>query len=165
MEHQIDDFEHWYACTHPRLLSALVVVCGDLDLARDATDEAFVRALERWPRVRRMAAPEGWTYRVALNLVRRRSRRAKQERELTAQRAMPPPTSAWDPDLWAAVRALPERERLAVALRYVADLSGTDIAELMGVASGTVWSTLDNARRHLRAALDDADPGREAQHG
>lgn len=164
MEHQIEDFEQWYACTHPRLLSALVVVCGDVDIARDATDEAFVRALERWSRVSRMAAPEGWTYRVALNLVRRRSIRAKREQELVRP-PVPPPTPTWDPDLWTAVRALPDRERLAVALRYVADLPGTDIAALMGVAPGTVWSTLDNARRNLRAALEDADPGREAQDG
>jgi RNA polymerase sigma-70 factor (ECF subfamily) len=164
MEHQIEDFERWYASTHPRLLSALVVVCGDLDLAREATDEAFVRAFERWSRVSRMAAPEGWTYRVALNLVRRRSRRAKREQQLVRQPA-PPPESTWDPDLWAAVRQLPDRERLAVALRYVADLPGTDIAELMGVAPGTVWSTLDNARRHLRAALEGAGPGREAHDG
>ncbi len=159
------DFETWYEQTHPRLLSTLTVVCGSVDIARDATDEAFVRALERWPRVSRMHSPEGWTYRVALNLIRRTTRRARHELTLAARVSAPPPSSSWDPDLWACVRALPERERLAVALRYVADLPAERVADLMGVAVGTVWSTLDHARRHLRETLEPTANDQEDGHG
>jgi RNA polymerase sigma-70 factor (ECF subfamily) len=163
-EHQ--DFEKWYASTHPRLLSLLVVTCGDLDLAREATDEAFVRALERWDRVRRMAAPEGWTYRVALNVVRRRARRSARERELVeSPHPVPPPASAWNPDLWAAVRSLPDRERLAIALRYVADLPAKHVAEVMGIAEGTVWSTLASAKQRLRDVMTDPKMERGVNHG
>ena len=67
-------FEGWYRPEHPRLLTAMVVVCGDLEVARDVTAEAFTRALERWGRVEAMDNPAGWTYTVALNLARRRWR-------------------------------------------------------------------------------------------
>ena len=45
-------FASWYADSHPRLVAALVVVCGNRDLAADAADEAMVRAFARWDRVR-----------------------------------------------------------------------------------------------------------------
>ncbi|MDP9336881.1 MAG: SigE family RNA polymerase sigma factor, partial [Actinomycetota bacterium] len=59
------DFEAWYRQVHPRLVSALSLIAGDVDLGRDAVDEACARALERWSRVREMRSPSGWTYRVA----------------------------------------------------------------------------------------------------
>ena len=46
------DFERWYRREHPRVVAALAVAGGDVDVAREATDEAFVRAYERWARVR-----------------------------------------------------------------------------------------------------------------
>lgn len=49
---------------------------------REATDEAFARAYIDWGRVRQMEARNGWTYQVALNVLRRRARRARMERVL-----------------------------------------------------------------------------------
>ncbi|MBA2497403.1 MAG: hypothetical protein H0V33_09980 [Acidimicrobiia bacterium] len=68
------EFEPWYRAEHPRLVVSLALACGRMDLAAEAVDEAFVRALERWDRVSAMASPTGWTYRVALNCLRRRER-------------------------------------------------------------------------------------------
>src|SRR5687767_12579604 len=79
-------FETWYVSEHPRVLAALTWVAGDPDVAADATDEAFARAYADWRRVERMASPGGWVYRVALNVVRRRMRRAAFE-----QRRVEPP--------------------------------------------------------------------------
>jgi predicted RNA polymerase sigma factor len=53
-------FEEWYRGTYPQLVAALVLVAGDEELARDAADEAMVRAFERWSRVRSMGSPGGW---------------------------------------------------------------------------------------------------------
>ena len=55
------DFERWYRAEYPRLVSSLAMVTGDRDLAHEAASEAFVRALERWPRIRGMGRPGGWT--------------------------------------------------------------------------------------------------------
>jgi DNA-directed RNA polymerase specialized sigma24 family protein len=160
------DFATWYRREHPRLASTLVIVAGDAGLAADAADEAFARAYERWGRVGLMASPGGWTYRTALNVLRRRRRRERLEATLLRRHPTGPrsggllaPPSDWSPEVWDALRSLPRRERTAVALRYVADLSTDQIAEAMGVAPGTVGSTLHAARRHLAAALgDEPDP-------
>jgi len=55
----------------------------------------------------------------------------------------------------AAVAALPERQRLALFLRYYADLDYAAIAAALGVRRGTVSATLNHAHKTLRAALDE----------
>jgi RNA polymerase sigma-70 factor (ECF subfamily) len=59
-----------------------------------------------------------------------------------------------DPELAAAVRSLPPRRRLAVFLRYFADLSYGEIAEVLEVAEGTVAATLSQAHAELRVHLE-----------
>jgi RNA polymerase sigma factor (sigma-70 family) len=154
----VDHFERWYVGGHPRLIAALTVVAGDTCLAAEVVDEAFARAYERWPRVGGMTSPDGWTYRTALNVLRRRQRRVRLEHQLHLRRgpsdarALPPD---WSLEVWDALLRLPRRERTAVALRYVADLSTEDIAAAMRIAPGTVGATLHSARRRLAAALAD----------
>jgi RNA polymerase sigma-70 factor (ECF subfamily) len=149
-------FDAWYRREHPRLATSLLVVSGDLDAATDAADEAFARALDRWSSVSHMASPTGWTYRVALNVLRRRMRRAQLERRVIRNVTGIPPLELPDPELWDAVARLPRRQRTAVVLRYVADLPEADIAKAMGVARGTVAATLAAARRRLQAELEPA---------
>jgi len=62
--------------------------------------------------------------------------------------------------VWRAVRALPDRQRTAIVLRYVADLPEVDIAEAMHVSRGTVASNLSDARRSLARYLGDHDADR-----
>jgi RNA polymerase sigma factor (sigma-70 family) len=154
------DFDAWYQEQHPRVLGALTVASGSADIAAEATDEAFVRAYERWDRVRRMASPGGWLYRVALNYLRRRFRRQTLEQQLLRRQA--PETVApasLDPHVWDAVRSLPRRQRTAVALRYVLDLPEAEVARLMGVSRGAASASLTTARRRLEDLL--ADPPAE----
>lgn len=131
---------------------------GDRELGYELAAEAAARAFERWDRVGSMDAPGGWAYAVGLNLLRRRHRRAALERR-ALQRAQSGQSTETAPvvsvELWEAVRALPPRERTMVALRYGADRTEPEIAELMDVAVGTVSATLHHARTKLRAALGD----------
>jgi RNA polymerase sigma-70 factor, ECF subfamily len=147
-------FDGWYRAEHPRLLGLLTVVAGDADVAREVTSEAFVRALERWDRVAEMASPAAWTYQVGVNLLRRRLRRAAIEKRLLPDAPAPPAPPVVESELWQAVRALPARQRTAVALRYVCDLPQEEIATVMNVAVGTVSATLTAARRRLAAGLE-----------
>ena len=55
--------------------------------------------------------------------------------------------------------ALPERQRLAVALRYLADLTEDQVASTMGIARGTVAATLHSARQTLAASLAEPATG------
>lgn len=58
-------------------------------------------------------------------------------------------------EIWDVVGTLPIRQRAAIVLRYVVDLSEAEVAEVMGVSRGTVASTLSDARRRLGAILSD----------
>jgi len=151
-------FEAWYRGYHAKLVAALTVVAGDGSIGRDAADEALVRAYEKWTRVEKLASPEAWAYTVGVNVLRRRARRAAIERRII-HRAGDVTVAPADmrADVWDAVRALPPRQRQAIALRYVLDLSETQVAAALGVAEGTASATLAVARRSLARALEDDD--------
>lgn len=153
----MENFEFWYQVQRPRVLAACMALAYDVDTAREATDEAFTRALERWPAVGAMASPGGWAQTVALNYLRRGLRRRRRERSGAARRPSVPPPGLPDAELWAAVRSLPHRQQTAVVLRYVHDLSYEQIATTMAISRGTVASTLAAARANLAAALSEPD--------
>lgn len=149
------DFAEWYAAELPRICRALALATGDVGLGEEAAAEAFARALVRWDRVGRMDSPGAWVYTVALNEMRRTWRRSQLERRYVQRLrddGLPPPPEP-DDRLWRAVAALPPRARTAIALRYVADLSESQVADVMNVSRGTVAATLSTARRRLAATL------------
>jgi RNA polymerase sigma factor (sigma-70 family) len=149
------DFDAWYTEQRPRVYVSMLALSRDEDLAAEATDEAFLRAVAHWKRVRAMASPGGWTYRVAVNVLRRRQRRRALEQRLLARSARPETVAGPDASVWDAVGALPERQRTAVVLRFVAQLTEPEIAISMGIARGTVASTLAAARDRLSEMLVD----------
>ncbi len=160
-------FERWYRAEHPQMLAALSVVARDPDLAQDVAAEAFARALQRWDRVGAMDSPGGWTYRVALNVLRRRARRAALERRLLPRLAPPPAITvpAYAVEVWQVVTGLAPRMRTAVALRYLGGLTEAEVAEVMGVAPGTVAATLHEARRQLAPLLAPDSSAEGVRHG
>ena len=149
------EFASFYAAEHPRVLGVLCAVSGDRDAAVEATDDAFVRALERRPKVGALASPAGWTYRTALNALRRAKRRDAMESRLLRRLSVNDVVPTTDRELWEAVRTLPPRQCQAIALRFVADLPEAEIATVMGVARGTVASTLADARARLAELLSE----------
>jgi RNA polymerase sigma-70 factor (ECF subfamily) len=137
---------------HAGLVRALTVVYGDPDEAAEAVMEAFVRAWERWGRIRRYDDPAGWIRRVALNQAASEQRNRARRRVALARWAgeaviRVDPVS--DGRLVEAVRRLPLRQRQAVGLYYLADLSIRDTAAAMGLSEGAVKAHLHHARRHL----------------
>lgn len=146
-------FEPWYRDEYPRVVRALFLIGRDRELAVDAASEAFARALERWGRVSTMASPAGWTYTVGLNVLRRYLRRSRLERIFFRRSADPfPEFQEGHAELWDALSTLPFRERTAVVLHYLLDLPQREVAEVMGVAPGTVAAALHSARNRLRVA-------------
>lgn len=151
-------FDEWYRCEWPRLVATFTLASGDRELGREIAAESLARALERWDRVSRMDSPGGWAYRVGLNLLRRHHRRLSAERRALKRIGVPPESSGLSDDgveLWAAVASLPMRERAAIVLRYCAGMTEPEIAGVLGVAVGTVSSTLNHARARLRSALGE----------
>ncbi|HTD51333.1 MAG TPA: sigma-70 family RNA polymerase sigma factor [Acidimicrobiia bacterium] len=155
------EFDEFYESFFDRVARALALTGANRDLAHDATQEGFARALRHWRKVREMDRPDGWVYVVAMNQLRDRRRRSERRREraLTTDdggvdntRAVATRVSVRD-----AIALLPTRQRQAVVLRYLADLPIADVADAMGCATGTVKATLHQALRNLRVELDDTE--------
>lgn len=150
---------------HPRLVGALALHLGDRDTAEEVAQEALARAWERWPAVSGMASPDGWVFRVALNLAASRRRRRAAERRARARVEAWPLDKGLGPDasdalvVRQAVASLPDRQRAAVVLRYFADLPVVEVAAVLGCAEGTVKSLtsqgIEGLRRRLGASLDE----------
>jgi RNA polymerase sigma factor (sigma-70 family) len=128
----------------------LVCAVGPVE-ADDCFQETFVAALRAYPRLRPDSNLRAWVltiaHRKALDAHRGRARRAVPVPEPAAVdgRGEPSP-AARDEGLWRAVAELPERQRAAVALRYVGDLQHRDIARAIGCSE-------DAARRSLHEGL------------
>ena len=148
-------FARWYEGAYPGLVRSLVLIAGDADAAVEAADEAVARCWIRWRSRRAPQDPTAWTYTVAVNLLRRRWRRARWLREHPPEREATSETPVPAVELWAAVSALPLRMRTAVALRYLGDLSEREVATVMGIKPGTVGATLHAARASLARQLGD----------
>jgi RNA polymerase sigma-70 factor, ECF subfamily len=158
------DFARWYGANADGLTRRVAAAVGDPLLGREATAEAFARAYERWPRIAELESPEGWVYRVAVNICRRSWRqRALEDRALARMvpdllgagllGGAPDRTASPPDDVYRAIRKLPRRMRVALRLRYWDDLTEAQIAERLQVPVGTASSLLTTARTRLRRAL------------
>jgi RNA polymerase sigma factor (sigma-70 family) len=128
------------------------------DEADDAWQETFLAALRAYPGLEPSTNLQAWLVTVAhrrcVDLLRARTRRAVPVQELPETGAAPGPEEAVrDRQLRAAVAALPERQRLAVALHH---LGGLPYAEVAGLVGGT-------AEAARRAAADGVAALRRTQ--
>ena len=153
-------------------------VCGNLEDARDLTQEAFLRAFEGIGRFRGQSAFKTWIFRVAVNLAlsHRRKKRGRQmlsldqpagsaagtQAERLAQRIADegqaePPAAASGAELQGkvlrALQGLDEDQRAVVVLRDIEGFDYQQIAAILEVPPGTVKSRLHRARMALREAL------------
>ena len=149
------DFDEFYAAGFTPLSLQLYAYLGDLGEAQDVVQEAFCRAYTRWSKSNKYDDPVAWVRRVAWNLATSRlrvvARIARVREPSDAVAALGPDRVA----LVAALRQLPERQRLAVVLHYLADLSVADVSAEMNAARGTVLSWLHRARQQLATLLEE----------
>jgi RNA polymerase sigma-70 factor, ECF subfamily len=146
--------EALYRRDYLRYRNALATVTGSYESARDVVQEAFTRALKQRRSLRDEQALEMWIWRIALRAALESCRNgqttAAPRMELIDPELVEPER---DPALTTALRRLPPRRRLIVFLRYFADLSYSQIAELCEVSEGTVAATIAQAREELARTL------------
>jgi len=150
------DFVEFYHGMYGRLASQVYAFLGDAAEAEDVVQEAFLRAWQRWRRVREYDDPAGWVRRVAMNLATSRWRRLAAGGRAYRRHGRPADAPPLDPDhvaLVAALRTLPPNQRMAVVLHYIADLSVADVAVELDVPRNTVLSWLHRARAQLAVEL------------
>ena len=154
-----------YEASYRRLVAQAYAVSGDRVEAEDAVQEAFARAVAAGDRFGRLDNPEAWLRTVALNVVRRRWRRARLFSAVSPKVAAPSDVPGVSEDHVAvveALRALPFQQRETVALFYLGDLSVLEIAATLKVPEGTVKSRLTRGRTALAGLLRTTV---EAEHG
>lgn len=129
---------------------------SSLEEAEDLCQTMRLRVLERASTFKGRSTPHTWIYRVALNAGLDHGRARKRERFLPLEEDLP----ARDParleeslDLRSALARLPKRQRQIITLREVEGLTYKEIAEVLGIALGSVESGLFDARRKLAALL------------
>lgn len=159
-------FDAFFVEHRDEVVRLAYVLCGDVQIAEEVAQEAFLRAYARWDE-RTLINPPGWVRTVAANLARSRWRRAAAELRALGRLGVSG-TAGPQADLpaearefWAVVQRLPRRQALAVALHYGEDRSVAEVAALMGCAEGTVKTQLHRARRRLAGLLGPSS--REAQ--
>lgn len=139
-----------------RVFGALVLYTGERALAEELTQEAFARACRDWRKVSRLDRPGAWVHRVAMNLARSRfrrrgSRRRAEARMRSAAAEHPIPPTAESLAVRDGVASLPDDERAVIVMRYFADLSVADTADVLGVPVGTVKTRTRRALATLRS--------------
>ena len=130
----------------------LVASVGAID-ADDCYQETWIAALRAYPRLKRADNLRGWLMRIAQNKAidsqRARARRPLPSDSLPETAAAPeqaPATPDGEPELWAAVRRLPPKQRAAVFCRSVLGMPYAELAELLD-------SSEDAARRNVHDGL------------
>jgi RNA polymerase sigma-70 factor, ECF subfamily len=157
---QSGDFEAFYAANYGRVAALVAALLGNRSEADDIAQEAFTRALARWPRLAGYELPEAWVRQVAIRLAidsSRRLRRALRTMPLLRAAARPAEPEPGDAlpftALGRALSRVPLREREVLVLYYVADMTVQQIAHARGIPSGTVKARLAAGRRRLEAGL------------
>ena len=135
-------------------------IVRDEEGAREAVQEGFARALRSRRTFRREAPLEAWVWRIVINAAR--SARAGAFAEATPgsldEAAAQPLANGHVSVFRAWVAALPERQRLAVFLRYWVDLDYRSIAAALDIEVGTVSATLNAAHKALRRSFEEVSP-------
>ncbi len=160
-----EEFVEFYQGCYSRVVTLAAVLLGDQHEAQDVAQEAFARALGRWPWLRTFDVPEAWVRKVAFRLAVDAGRRNRRQRQLSQRLAgarprdgqvtRPPGEQLQYSEVAAALAGLPMNLREVIVLHYVADLPVEQIARECGISSGTVKSRLVAGRRRLEAALKE----------
>jgi DNA-directed RNA polymerase specialized sigma24 family protein len=151
----IAELEALYRRRYFAFARVAAAIAGDPARGADAVHDAFANAIAALGSYRREGPLEAWVWRI---VIRAATAARSQERVAGA-----PPSSNGSgapldegAPIRALVAALPERQRLAVFLRYFADLDYRAIAAALDVEVGTVSATLNAAHRALRRSLEEA---------
>lgn len=154
------DFAALYQAQRDRALRLAFLLCGDVHRAEEAVADAFARVYPHW-RQGRVDDPERYLRRAVVNELRNRRRHRWVERREEARHRVPP-RGALPEDavlerdrLLAALAQLPPRQRAAVVLRFYEDLSEADTAATLGVAVGSVKSSVSRGLARLRDLLGE----------
>jgi RNA polymerase sigma-70 factor (sigma-E family) len=153
-------FEVLFDNQYPDLMRFAIRLTGDRPVAEDIVADVFARLLAQ-RRPREIENVGAYLRRCVVNEARSRWRRQERRTRLLPK-ALHSPEAVGDGTgvvderdrVLDAIARLSPRQRAVVVLRFYEDHSEADTAEILGMAPGTVKSTLAAARRHLQSLLE-----------
>jgi RNA polymerase sigma-70 factor (sigma-E family) len=157
-----EEFVEFAEAMSPRLRRTAFLLCGDWHTAEDLTQMALEKVFVSWRRIRRHDAVHAYATRTLVNTYLA-NRRLKRTGELLTGWFPERPVEAPAPEtrlmLVDALATLPPRARAVVVLRYWADLSVEQVADMLGCSTGTVKDYSACALDKLRAVLGECESG------
>jgi RNA polymerase sigma factor (sigma-70 family) len=158
------ELERAYLAEFESFMRTATAYLGDAEAARDAVQEGVANAIRKRGSYRGEGTVEAWLWKVVLNAIR--SQHRERAHTLVLAEAKPYLEAAGlSPNghgsaevVRAAVRRLPERQRLVLFLRFYADMDYATIAGLLDMSEGTVGASLSAARTTLRGLLQEEVP-------
>jgi len=154
----LEELEAVYRSRLPEFRRVAAAITGDRHAALDVVQEAFGSAIRRRETYRGTGDLEAWVWRILVNTGRDHVRRAGQRALAETAASAPPARNGSQPEsdaLVAEIGLLPDRQRLALFLRYYADLDYAGIGDVLGIRPGTVAATLNAAHTTLRRRLEE----------
>lgn len=154
-----EPFERMFHREFPRMVALAYGITGNRWAAEELAQEACLRAYRSWSTVAGYDKPGAWLRRVTINLcssfLRRRVGELKALERYVVRGIQPiEPHPDDEQAFWDAVRDLPRRQREAIVLRYVDDLSTAEIGEVLDIAESSVRTHLQRGRETLARTLD-----------
>jgi RNA polymerase sigma-70 factor (ECF subfamily) len=153
-DRRLREIEALYRARFVHFLRVANAVLADRERALEAVQDGFADAIRSRRTFRGEGPLEAWVWRAVVNAALKARARAAAEMppvSVSPNGADPAPPS----QLATLIALLPERQRLAIFLRYYADLDYRAIAEVLGIEVGTVSATLASAHASLRKALKE----------
>ena len=156
MDRSDEAFAWVFRTEYPTVLRSVFLILRDRGRAEEIAQDAFATLYGHWRRVSAYDRPDAWVRRVAMRMAIHHAERERRRGALEARAAGDQTT--WidrphDPDLAAAVAALPPMQRACVVLSYFEDRPTAEIADILRIAEGTARVHLSRARRTLAEVL------------
>ena len=152
------EFSDWMAARQPALLRTAYLLTGDHHSAEDLVQQTLAKVYLSWDKVHRREVIDGYARRVLINENNSIWRRAWKKREVSSSEIPDYVGRSDEYDegqgdaLWQFVQTLPKKQRAVIVLRYYEELSEAEIADALGISTGTVKSQASRALATLRAA-------------
>jgi RNA polymerase sigma-70 factor (ECF subfamily) len=149
------DYDGVFAAEYAPVLRTVYLVCHDLPLAQDVTQDAFVELLRHWGKVSRYDRPGAWVRRVAIRRLLKVRRRDARRRQAEVSFEPGAAGGSSDLDVLRAVAGLPLRQRTAVVLYYYEDRPLHEVAEILDCSPSTAAAHVHRARAKLGDLLKE----------
>jgi RNA polymerase sigma-70 factor (ECF subfamily) len=156
------EFARFWEQTWGKVKAYMVCACGNRSDADDLAQECYLRALQNWDCFDGRGSRRGWLFTIARNTRADWFRKQFRETRL-AHAAGKPEASAESPAsgsddiemIWRTIEGLEAEHREVIHLRFAADLSYAEIAEMLKVPIGTVRSRLHRGLKTVRERIKE----------